>query len=309
MKKYFSENELGSKERVSENISVSVWNGIVSIFEQFKSANYLSSDFPENCSDGLGICGFKNELFEDRIKSEIPNIDIPIRRKEELTSVYDDGEFLPTKEIQTKINKYDVLDFIEFCYKHIKEPIQGNYHEFFNHYHLTFIEKHETKEEFRTKINKIFEINGIVFYLNENGEIKRTIHKSMQLQIDKQFNTSDIQLNKLVKLANTKFILPKVSDRIYALEKIWDAFERVKTYYIEKNKKQSITELIQLVANGNIKFQELINTECNTLTKIGNEYQIRHFETDKVEITDNKHIDYLFYRMISLINLFLSKLE
>lgn len=83
----------------------------------------------------------------------------------------------------------------------------------------------------------------------------------------------------------------------------------MKTYYIEKNKKQSIDELIQLVSNTNTNFKVLLSEECKSLTSIGNNYQIRHFETNKIEIKDNKHIDYLYYRMISLIHLFLSELE
>ena len=102
---------------------------------------------------------------------------------------------------------------------------------------------------------------------------------------------------------------PEFSERKIALDKIWDAFERMKTYYIEKNKKQSVEELIQLVANKNSGIEQLINDEAKALTNIGNTFQIRHFETDKIEITDNKHIDYLFYRMISLIHLFLTELE
>ncbi len=41
-------------------------------------------------------------------------------------------------------------------------------------------------------------------------------------------------------------------------------------------------------------------------TKIGNEYRIRHHETDKKEITETKHINYLFFRMLSLIDLCLT---
>ena len=307
MEKYFSENELGSKERVSENISISVWNGIVSIFEQFKTENYFSSDFPANCLDGLGIYGFDSELFQDRIKSEIPNIDIPIIRKEKVTTVLNNNDFTQ-KEIETKIDKYSVLDFIEFCHKYIKEPAQGSYHDFFKHYHLSFKNNPEIQGKFRKKINKIFERNGIVFFINENGEIERTIPKPMQLLIDKTFNTNDSRLNELVKLANDKFILPRIDDRIYALEIIWDAFERVKTYYGD-NKRQSVEQLIELVANNNEALKNVISDEAFALKNIGNNFQIRHFETNKTEITDNKHIDYLFYRMISLINLFLSKLE
>ncbi|CAA6823784.1 MAG: Unknown protein [uncultured Sulfurovum sp.] len=128
--------------------------------------------------------------------------------------------------------------------------------------------------------------------------------------INKIYNTEDKKLNELVQLAHNKFILPKIEDRIHALEKIWDAFERMKTYYVEKNKKQSIKELIQLVSNGNSAIEKLLDHECRTtLSKIGNKLQIRHFETDTIEVTDNKHIDYLFYRMVSLIHLFLMELE
>ena len=83
----------------------------------------------------------------------------------------------------------------------------------------------------------------------------------------------------------------------------------MKTYYIEKNKRESINDLIYLIANSNTGFGTLINAECNALTAIGNDYQIRHFETNKIELTDNKHIDYLFYRMISTMHLFMSELE
>jgi len=131
----------------------------------------------------------------------------------------------------------------------------------------------------------------------------------MQPLINKIYNTKDEKLNELVQLAHDKFVLPNIEDRIHALEKIWDAFERVKTYYVEKNKKQSVEELIQLVANKNSGIEQLINDEAKALTSIGNTFQIRHFETNKIEITDNKHVDYLFYRMISLIHLFLTELE
>jgi len=98
-----------------------------------------------------------------------------------------------------------------------------------------------------------------------------------------------------------------MEDRVHALEKIWDAFERVKTFFGEK--KVSAPELVKLVANGNSGMEKLIGDEAKALTNIGNTFHIRHFETDRIEITDNKHIDYLFYRMSSLIHLFLTELE
>ncbi len=302
---YFSDKETGQKDRISEDITISVWNGIISIFEEFKGKNYFSENFSEKCHDNGRVCGFDNKIFESRAKSVIPDIEIPIIIKvEKNTFSFNDND-----SVTNIVNKYTALDFIEFCFKNISKAIQDNYHDFFKHYHLNFKNSQKLKDEFRIKINQIFERNGIVFDLNENGKINRLISKNFEPLINKIYKTNDIRLNKLVKLSQEKFILPKIEDRIYALEKIWDAFERMKTYYIEKNKKQSIDELIQLVSNANTNFKVLLSEECKSLTNIGNNYQIRHFETNKIEITDNKHIDYLYYRMISLIHLFLSELE
>ena len=302
---YFSDKETGQKDRTSEDITISVWNGIVSIFEEFKGKNYFSENFSEKCHDNGRVCGFDNTIFESRVKSEIPDIEIPIIIKVEKNTF----SFNDNKSVTNIVNKYTALDFIEFCFKNISEAIQDDYHDFFKHYHLNFKNSKKLKDEFRIKINQIFKRNGTVFDLNENGKINRLISKIFEPLINKIYKTSDIRLNELVKLSQEKFILPKIEDRIYALEKIWDAFERMKTYYIEKNKKQSINELIQLVSNANTDFEVLLSEECKSLTNIGNDYQIRHFETNKIEITDNKHLDYLYYRMISLIHLFLSELE
>lgn len=38
-------------------------------------------------------------------------------------------------------------------------------------------------------------------------------------------------------------------------------------------------------------------------------YQIRHFETNKIQIMSMKQIDYLFYRLIALIDLCMDKVD
>ena len=56
-------------------------------------------------------------------------------------------------------------------------------------------------------------------------------------------------------------------------------------------------------------YEEYLGKEATTLTEIGNKFQIRHFEADKQPITDLAHVDYLFFRMFALIDLFVKKLE
>lgn len=119
-----------------------------------------------------------------------------------------------------------------------------------------------------------------------------------ELLFDKQVHTDDEELNKLITEAKDRFFNPK--DKQIAIEKLWDAFERIKTYY-EGNKKQSSQKLVSIISKD--FSSELLDTEFNTLTKIGNEYRIRHHESDKKEIGETKHLNYLFFRMLSLIDL------
>ena len=146
---YFSDKETGQKDRISEDITINIWNGIVSIFEEFKGKNYFSENFSEKCHDNSRVCGFDDRIFESRIKSEIPKIEIPIVMKvEKSTYSFNDNE-----SISNNVDKYMALDFIEFCFKNISESIQDDYHDFFKHYHLNFKNSKKLKDEFRIKLN------------------------------------------------------------------------------------------------------------------------------------------------------------
>lgn len=110
--------------------------------------------------------------------------------------------------------------------------------------------------------------------------------------------TIDQELNNLIEEAKKRFENP--SDKKIALEKLWDAFERIKTYF-GTNKKLSSEQLVKLISTS---FDEnFINNEFKELTSIGNNYNIRHHEQDKIIISENKHIEYLFFRMLALLNL------
>lgn len=292
---YISDRELGSVERSSEEISSDVWNGIVSVYENAIANNLLSGSFPEECPDGQGISGCDRNQLENAIKAEIPRLPIPIRCRNNQSGYQEDD---------APHEKYAILDFLEFLHKSIKTPRAiGRYHEFYSHHHYAFTDDGQSNSEYRDKINTIFSRNGVVFYLDSDGEIKRTVPESLRKIItDIRFSTNDTRLNELLEISYSKFILPKIESRIESLEKIWDAFERLKTYY-EENKKVSANTLIATVSNGNDLFQNHINIEFQSLTKIGNEFQIRHFERNKVQLQSNLHIDYLFYRMSSLMHL------
>jgi len=104
-----------------------------------------------------------------------------------------------------------------------------------------------------------------------------------------------------------------MSDIKTATEKIWDAFERIKTFFVDaqKNidKKRSCEMLIDLMANGNSSLKIEINNEFLLLTTIGNNYRIRHHEVTKTEIKDDEQYKYLFNRCFSLIQFAISIIE
>lgn len=302
--KYFSDEELGSKELSSEEISVTVWNSIVAIYQQFISNGALAGNFAAECPDGRVVYGCSEYQLENALKGEIPDLPIPVvqaRTSYDYSLQEDKADGLP--------NKYAILDFLQFLYENIKDPIELGYHEYSRHYHYSFLDDGVFKSQFRERINKIFSRNGIVFFLDEDGQIKRSIPKSIaKIITDIRFNTGDERLNELLEISYSKFVLPRSESRIESLEKIWDAFERMKTYFGE-NKRSSASQLIDTVSENNNLFSEYLDNEFTQLRKIGNEFQIRHFERDKVKLESNLHIDYLFYRMSSLIHLCVEKLK
>lgn len=123
---------------------------------------------------------------------------------------------------------------------------------------------------------------------------------NVELLFDNVANTQDMELNKLIEEAKERFFNP--NDKQVALEKLWDAFERLKTYFAQEGlrKNQSANKLTTIISEHFDK--EFIDEEFTKLTKIGNNYRIRHHETDKQELTQ-VHTNYFFFRMLSLIDL------
>lgn len=153
------------------------------------------------------------------------------------------------------------------------------------------------------------------FYPNAVAEFKKFIEHSLtaetpfdlsqvlglnvnvELLFENKADTSDLSLNELIEEAKDRF---SKNDRQVALEKIWDAFERIKTFYHEKDKKTSAEKLVRFATEG-FDF-DFLNEEFKKLTEIGNGYRIRHHEKGKKDLS-GEHINYLFFRMLSLIDL------
>lgn len=115
-------------------------------------------------------------------------------------------------------------------------------------------------------------------------------------------------LKDLIQIAENLIRKNDVENKQLALEKIWDAFEKMKTYY-SVDKKSSLKAIIDKISDRDAVLNKKLNDEFAELTYIGNNYQIRHFETGKLPIKDVKLKEYLYARCLALINLSIGYIE
>jgi hypothetical protein len=157
--------------------------------------------------------------------SEIPDVSLPIVS----------SEVPPTLAI---------LDVVEFCHRNVAKPIHLDYHSFFSHHHLKF-DPDEGQEAFRDDINRIFSRNGLAYELQDNGQILRLVPEELRQALSAAtFRTGDSDLDALLESARTKFLQPDPSVRRESLEKLWDAWERIKTIELGRDKKESIEAML-----------------------------------------------------------------
>ena len=118
---------------------------------------------------------------------------------------------------------------------------------------------------------------------------------------------NDEDLKKIIESAKELFVKQEME---LACEKIWDAFERAKTYYYPNisNKKGSVEKLISDISH-NSDFYSLFYNEFEELTKIGNKFRIRHHEKGKININDDNYYEYFYNRCLSLLILVLNVVE
>ncbi|HEL0673097.1 TPA: hypothetical protein TUW61_001478, partial [Streptococcus equi subsp. zooepidemicus] len=129
--------------------------------------------------------------------------------------------------------------------------------------------RHTTKSsQFRNEINAIFKLNNINVELR-NGEVHSTSNKAIGL--DDSTNINEAGLEELIRTAEDSYNKGEYS---YAVEKIWDAFERIKTYYPTLDKKKSAEKIINDISYGNEHIKKMFDNEFKVLTDTGNSYRI-----------------------------------
>lgn len=167
------------------------------------------------------------------------------------------------------------------------------------------------KREFCVRINAIFLQSKLNFIISDCGMIEQIVkHEVLNNIIVEGIGAiKEVGLRDLLDQAVALHQRADDSSHKEAMEKIWDALERLKTYYTGMDKKASATKIVTDMAGGQADYIELFNAEFKALTDIGNNFRIRHHETNKIDITDIRHYDYFFNRCLSLISMAILYLE
>ena len=162
---------------------------------------------------------------------------------------------------------------------------------------IEFFEKYNTNNDFTAQVNAIFKLHSVAYKL-EQGQFRSVLNvgidKSTVSEIsEKGLKELVLEADRYYQTGNTKI----------AVEKLWDAFERLKTYYAPSlDKKASANKIIDDMSGSDPNFQAMYQTEFKSLTDIGNSFRIRHHETTKIDITDTRQYDYFYKRCLALVS-------
>lgn len=290
---YTERNNLRTTQAKTSNISREMYALLLGVCNKFISN--MAETFPDYCGDNSAIiCGVNMELFSSTLKFRVPEL------------FYDYAGVVVTPPNED-YNQYALLDYIEYIGKNIKDYEEYDYHSYYQHHHIQLLETSNVKQIFRNEINGVFELTRLQYRLNENYEVERitSVDEQIESEIPNLGSVKEQGLKELLLESVRLYKNPRPELHKLATEKIWDALERIKTVFIVEgmDKKQSIARLIETMANGDDVYKDLFNSEFNELTRIGNNYRIRHHETDKTEITDERYYDYFYGRCFALIAL------
>lgn len=299
MGNYFSDRELGPRARTEQTMSPVAWAGIAILVEALASSGAFGASFPQECPDGHAICGNDTDMLKGAIEAEIEGLSWPLQRDK-----VDEDDFMRTRKPWAPPTLV-ALDFIEFVWRSVARPIPGRVHDYYRHHHLSF-DSAEGRSAFVTDVNRILARNGLAYEITESGDVRRILPAIIgDLLARTYFRTGDQLLDVMLEEARRKFSDPDPLIRREALERLFDSWERIKTLANENKAKSA--KLVLDRTSPEPAFRQLLEKEALELREIGNSYLLRHHERSQTPVIDTGHVDYLFHRLFSLVDLVIRK--
>lgn len=170
---------------------------------------------------------------------------------------YENNQYVPVTEFDSFINgtsPFSVFDIIE-AYAYLLENINA----------------------FKERVNILFSFHHLDFKSTSEGKI--ITNQEILFRLDPKKPVKEAGLEALLLTSEKEYSKGNYSD---AVGKLWDAFERIKTYYYPTlDKKRSAEKIIDELSFGNKAIIKIFETGFKTLTDIGNLFCIRHHEKIK----------------------------
>jgi hypothetical protein len=113
-----------------------------------------------------------------------------------------------------------------------------------------------------------------------------------------------MECDRLLEYARIAITSPSIDRRRDGLEKLWDAFERMKTLEPGCDKRATAEAMLDRVVSGPV-FRNLLGAKTKSLTDAGNTLRIRHAEINQEILQNPDEVDYLYIRMFGLVRLLL----
>ncbi|WP_228274978.1 AbiJ-NTD4 domain-containing protein, partial [Streptococcus equi] len=184
----------------------------------------LTHIFPLNChydftnSDYLS---FDEKGFANRIKIVIPTL-------------YKNEYGVICSPDSLGYDQFALIDYIEFFAQNIEDiSEEWNNLRYKNYQYIDCLGTSNIFEAFRKEINELFGLSGLLYELTNEAIVVRIVVNSILTQ-DIQNIIAEVEeegVRELLKDAIALYKTPNSAARQDSVEKIWDAFERLKTYY------------------------------------------------------------------------------
>lgn len=279
---FYSDRVNGPAAPVNDYLPEVTARGLVGLVRAKIASNWLARSFPKHCYDGPSVFDTDTEALVANLQALVPAVSWPL-------------EVPMAEEV--------VFDLIEYTYARVAQPVHAGYHDYFRHYELDFDEK-AGRKVFRSDVNQILRRGAVMYELLDNGEVHRRGTPEVRNIVERlDPATGDDRLDELLHEARSLYTSRAAPDRAIAVERMWDAFERLKTIDLPGgDKKRSVRALLNHLDAG---WRPVVEAEMEALTRLGNEYEIRHFET-RAKALPSSVGDYLFARMGALVTELLS---
>jgi len=281
---YFTDREFGPQPPTHHEINKTTWAGFTTLVQRSISKGDFGNSFPDGCPDSPSTCCGTDARGLDRtLQAEVPSW----------------PGWANVPDVAT------ACDFLEFCHRYVALASSYSYHSYYKHDHFQF-DVAAGQAKFRSDVNLLLQRNGVALSMTDEGLMERILDDPTGESVRRAvFQTGDPGLDQLLEEARAKFMSPDPRIRQEALERAWDAWERLKTVK-DADKKRGSTLLLDACASEPL-MPSALEEEAKALTAIGNSFRIRHSKTNKPEIVDAEHVDFVFQRMFAMLLLTLRK--